>query len=289
MILSLEKVKTQAYKFRGITGQISNIFPQLNINLKKTDVIVDGADYIAAVIVNSLLWGLLFFIFIFVLLSAAGEEYNKTLLISLGLFAFTFFLFFIVLLVYPGIIAGKRAEEIDKDLVYALKDMLLEVSAGSSLYEAILTVAKSEYGIISEEFLYIIKKVDTGVPIDDAMEDLALGTSSEFLRNATWQMINALKAGSNIEGTLKEIVKTLIANQRNMIRNYAQELNVLSLIYMLFAVVIPTIATTIVIIVGPFMGLNTGPEIFLYILPVTFFTQIAILELIKSRRPAVHL
>lgn len=289
MILSLERVLAYAHRWRGITGKISNLFPQLNINLKKTDVRVDGADYIAAAIINSVIWGLLIFIFLFVLLLAVGEEYNKILLISFGSFAFAFFLFFIVLLLYPGILAGKRAENIDKDLVYALKDMLLEVSAGSSLYDAILTVAKSDYGVVSDEFALIIKKVDTGVPLDEAMEDLALRTSSEYLRNAIWQTINALKAGSNIEGTLREIVKTLIADQRNKIRNYAQELNVLSLIYMLFAVVIPTIATTIAIIVGPFLGLSTGPEIFLYILPVTFFTQIALLELIKSRRPVIHL
>ncbi|MFH0860382.1 MAG: type II secretion system F family protein [Candidatus Altiarchaeota archaeon] len=289
MIVPAKSVVVRAQRWRGITCRISNLIPQLETSLKRTDVRIRAEDYISAAIINSIIWGLLFFILIYALLTVVGEGYNRAMLMSAGAFLLAFGLFLVVLLLYPRIMAGKRAESVNKDLAYALKDMLLEVSAGSSLYDAMLNIAKSDYGVVSEEFGLIVKKVDTGVPLDDAMESLALRTSSDYLRNATWQMINALKAGSNIESTLREIVRMLIDNQRNMIRNYAQELNVLSLIYMLFAVVIPTIASTIAIIVAPFLGIAAGPRIFYFILPLTFFIQIALLELIKSRRPVIHL
>ena len=92
-----------------------------------------------------------------------------------------------------------------------------------------------------------------------------------------------------MEGVLREMVKDLTVDRKNRIRNYANELNLMVLVYMLFAVVIPTIATTLVIVLGPFMGVNMGPRVFYIILPVCFFVQVALMEFVKSRRPVVYI
>jgi len=289
MFVPLETGIKISNRFRGLTVRISNFFPKIKDDLVKTDVEVEADQYTGACIISAFVSAIFVFLIMFLLLYILGADTNMAILLSAIVGTIILILLFFVLLFYPGILAGKKAELIEKDLVYALKDMLLEVSAGASLYDAIVGTTRADYGAVSREFEKVVKRSNTGVPVENALEELALRTTSEYLRTAVWQMVNALKAGSNIEGTLSEIVKDLTANQRAKIKSYAQELNILALLYMLFSVVVPTIAITLIIVIGPFLGISASPEIFYIVLPVSFFIQIALLELIKSRRPVVHL
>jgi len=271
------------------TKKLAGFFPKLEIDLERIDVEVSPEGYAGACLLSAVLWGLIFGLPLLTVLTVLGADASQTIMMSVGAGFAIFALLFIVLLLYPGILSGKKAELINRDLVYALKDMLLEVSAGASLYDALAIIAESDYGEISKEFDKAVKAVNAGSALDTVLEELALVTPSAYLRSALWQMLNTLKAGTNIEGTLGELVKELTAAQRTKIRNYAQELNVMSLLYLLFSVIIPTIATTMIIIVGPLMGFGGGPGVFYIVLPVSFFLQLALLELIKSRRPVVNI
>ena len=289
MILSKERAKPITHKLRGFSGGIVSIFPNLRINLIEIETKIDADEYVALSFLSAFLYSLGMFSIIFVLLYVLGAVMESILTLAAISSLIIFALLFLLFLFYPGILAGKKAEQIEKDLIFALKDMLLEINSGATVYKALVEVSRADYGQVSKEFGRVARRVDTGTPIDDALEELALKTTSEHFRNSIWQIVNALKAGSDIENALRELVKDLTQEQRSKIRNYAQELNVLILLYMVFAVVIPTILTTLLIVVGPFMGLQLGPEVFYIILPVSFFIQIALVEFIKSRRPVVHL
>ena len=289
MLLPLEDGARLAKRWSAVTGVIVKAYPRIRIDLVESELGVNAEGYVGASIFSSILTGAIMAGLIFLVLLALRAELSKALLLSLMPGAATTLLFAIILLIYPGIIAGKKAEDIDKDLVFALKDMLLEVSSGASVYSALVEVSRSGYGSVSVEFEKVVKKVNVGIPVEDALGELALKTKSEHLRSSIWQIVNAIKSGSSTEGVLRELVKEMTVERRTKIKSYAQELNVMVLAYMLFAVVIPTIATTVVIILGPFLGVDVGPRVFYIILPVCFFIQLALVELVKSRRPQVYL
>ncbi|MFH1403725.1 MAG: type II secretion system F family protein [Candidatus Altiarchaeota archaeon] len=288
MIIPLKIGVRLAGKEKAIWSRAFKFYPKLKLYLMETDLEVEAEEYIGASFISALATGLLFASLVYLLLTVLGAEQDKVLFLtgSVGLVIFLLFLF--VLITYPNILAGKKAEQIERDLVFALKDMLLEVSSGASPYAALTEVANSDYGSISREIGKVVNKANVGIPVEEALEDLAVRTRSEMLKNSIWQIVNALKSGSSLEGILRELVRDLTVEQKMKIRNYAQELNVMVLIYMLFAVVIPTIATTLIIVLGPFLGIDMGPKVFYIILPVCFFIQISLMEFIKSRRPVVY-
>lgn len=289
MIIPAERVKFLTGRLRGLAGKIVEIFPKLRVELVAIEAKVRADEYVTLSFLTALLysWGM-FFLLSF-LLYFLGASLGNTVVLSSISGLVIFLLFFVLFLFYPHILAGKKAEQIEKELVFALKDMVAEINSGATVYQAIVEVSKADYGQVSQEFKKVVQKVETGTPEGEALEKLALRTTSEPFRNSLWQIINALKAGSNIKNALKELIKDLSQGKRSKIKNYARELNVMALLYMLFAVVIPTITITLLIVAGPFVGLNLGPHIFYILIPVFLFIQVALLELIKSRRPVVQL
>lgn len=79
-------------------------------------------------------------------------------------------------------------------------------------------------------------------------------------------MINSIKSGSNIKKTLKSITKELSSEQRTKIANYSRELNLWSLIYMLFAVAVPSIGSTMLVILSSFAGFGIDRPMFIFLL-----------------------
>jgi len=277
-------------KLRGFTKILASFLPGLRISLIEIDKDIDVDEYIALSIISALVYGLLLFLLIFGLLFLLGGVIDGAISMALMVGFVIYTLFFLLFLLYPSILAGKKAEQIEKDLIFALKDILLNVNSGATIYGALVEIARSEYGMVSTEIGNVVRRVNTGVSLEDALEGLALKTTSEHFKNSIWQLVNTLRAGSDMEDALRELVRNMNLEQRTRIRNYAQELNVMVLIYMLFAVVIPTIAVTLLIIIGPFLNIGMGLDLIFYlIILMSFMIQIILIEFIKSRRPVVNL
>ena len=58
--------------------------------------------------------------------------------------------------------------------------------------------------------------------MNKALEKIALESKSEYLRKTVWQIVNSLRAGASLKGTLKEIINSLTLDQRIKINNYAK-------------------------------------------------------------------
>jgi len=289
MIISVEHVKPVTHRLKGVGGVLAGIFPRLRVDLVEIESGIEADEYIALSLLSAFLYALGGFSLFSIVLYALGAALESILIPALFSGLIIFILFFFVLLFYPSILAGKKAEQIEKDLIFALKNMLLEISSGATVYRAMVEVSRAGYGQVSKELEKVVKMVNTGTPVDTALEELALRTTSGHFRKSIWQIVNALKVGSNIENSLRELIKGLVQEQRAKITNYTQELNMVVLIYMMFAVVVPTIMITLLIVICPFMGLGLGHEAFYVVLIISFFVQIALLEFIKSRRPIVYL
>lgn len=290
MIIPLEVSKKLSKPFLGIGSWLSGLFSGVKYNIEQSDVNEEPEQYFTNALLNSILFFFIFFLLLFSLMFyAKNESLNPSLLKSIEYSFLVFALIFLILIKYPRILAGKKAELLEKNLVFALKDLLLQVTSGVSLYNGLVNISKSNYGQVSIEFEKAAKAVNSGKPIEQALEEMTATTSSEFLRRVVWQLVNTLKAGASLEGALRTIIDDLSSDQKSRIRDYARELNLWSLVYMLFAVAIPTIGAVLLIILSSFAGFGISKGIFVSFIAINFAVQYIIIGFVKSRRPVVNL
>jgi flagellar protein FlaJ len=187
---------------------------------------------------------------------------------------------------YPKIKTKKRTRALEKDLPYALRDVLIEVKSGVPLYNALKTVT-SGYGEASEEFSLIIKDVDGGKSMVEAIEESIVRNPSEQYRRAMWQINNSIKSGTDISITLQSIVDSIIKDQKLKIKKYGKELNPYVLVYLLIAVVGPSLGITGLIVVSSFTGTSVDKTVYIGVLFMLVVMQTFFLNLVKSKRPEV--
>jgi len=285
--LMLIKGRAFSKPFKGFTKIIDRVVPGLGYDLQESDIEYNKTEYVASSVVNSLLFFILFFALLAFLKFTQGAGLLRAIAEGLGYGIVIFLLIFAVLLKYPKIIAGKKAELVDKHLLFALKDLQLQVTSGITLYNGMVNISKAGYGQASKEFERAAKAINTGTPMTDALERMALESKSEFLKKTTWQFINTIKAGASLKSALSTLIRDLTLDQRDKIKRFAAELNLWVLVYMLFAVAIPTIGATLLVILSSFAGFDVTRGAFISFVVVCFIVQGILIGFVKTRRPVV--
>jgi pilus assembly protein TadC len=288
MILPQKVGKDVGRMFEGLGRFLSEFTPELKSDVVLAAIDMTAEEYMAASLASALVLGAFMFICTYVplvaLALAPGSELLYAGIPSLLLGVMDF----VILVRYPRILAVKRAEMVEKDLIYGLKELLLNISAGLTLFESIKRVSESDHGLFSDDLKRVVEDTNQGMPLDESLENLALTTSSDYMRNALWQTVNAVKAGTSIKDALSGIIDSLIREQNRKIRNYIQELNVLSMVYMLFAVAVPTIITTVLVVLTSLMGTGVTENIYMMVIVVCMTIQMMLVGFIKSRRPLIY-
>jgi len=281
------------FRLRGLTSHLVRFFPDLGKNLKKTGLDFTPEDYFAYGLISYIWFALIFGgLMTFVGFNSPNPvlqgSLEKSILIgALSGFALLF-MFIILMVMMPRIQAKSKAKEIDKTLLYAMKDLLLQVNAGGTLYSAMVSIAESGYGEVSNVFDKAVRDINVGRPMKDVLEELINTTDSEYLRRSLWQMIASLRAGADLRRTLGGVIEELNDEQKSQIMSYSRELNLWSLFYMMFAVAIPTIGSTMLVILSTFAGFGVTRGTFIFFIIVCFFVQVALIMFVKTRRPVVQ-
>ncbi len=290
-------------RFVGIGGLIGRFVPGLKYDLAEAGYASTVGEYVAVSLANSFFYSLYLFFLITALMLyqshvetaffSAQTAINlismlQSLRLAFAASAFLFLVFLSFFLFYPKVQARKIAENVDRDLIYALKDIELQISSGVSLFDAMANISRADYGRVSWEFENVVKDVNAGGAIDKALERMAINTESEFMRKTIWQMITALRAGSSLDNTLKSTIATLNNYQKQQIKEFSGELNTLALVYMLFAVAVPGLGSTLLIVLSSFGGVKVSEVFYIALISGCFFVEMIIIGFIKSRRPVVH-
>lgn len=192
-------------------------------------------------------------------------------------------------LIYPKVFEARKQKEIDKNLIFALDDMLVQLSAGVPLFEIITNISNSNYGELSLEFKKIVKRISAGEPESKVINDVGKRNSSPFFRRTLWQISNGLNSGSNMMSIIKESVDNLNQEQMIQIQNYGNKLNPLIMMYMLISVIVPALSVSFMTVVISMMGLDgtMAKGMFISLFVFVVFFQIMFLGLIRSRRPSL--
>lgn len=286
--------------------RVSYILPGLKYDLETIGSDLDQGEYVALSLANALVWAVLVSLLIFLLSYAKGNITSDQLgsaLSSLGSMReflisirwtilsgiLVFVLFSAFFSYYPRVLARKIVEDVDKDLVYALKDLLLQISSGVPLFEAMVNISRSGYGTISKEFRRTVQDINAGEMQETALEKMALRTESEFLRRTIRQMLTAFRSGASLEVSLKSIIKNLQQYQYSQVKAYTYELNLWVLLFIIFSVAVPSLGIMLLVILSTFGNLTVDNGFIIGLVSFCVLCEIALIEFIKSRRPVTHM
>lgn len=190
-------------------------------------------------------------------------------------------------LAYPRIRITRRAASIDANLLPALRDLLVQINAGVSLYDAFQHLAIGEYGHVSDVMAGAVARIRSGEEQQKVIEDVGTASPSQHLRRVMHQLSNGLRGGSDLAPLLQELSEELADEQLIQLQSYGSQLNPLAMLYMLFGVIAPALSLTAVVILSSIVRLE---ELVVNILfGAVFFGflifQLAFIILIRSRRP----
>ncbi|MEM2918432.1 MAG: type II secretion system F family protein [Candidatus Altiarchaeota archaeon] len=283
MVLSLKFHKI----FLGVAKIAKNIFPDLERQLKQANIQQDAIEYISKGFLFSFLIFLFSFFCMWLIFSYFKIENNLIiLLISISTAVFSF----IFVINYPMLIVRRRVRDIEMNLFFALQSMLMQISSGETIFNAMVNISSSDkYGELSKEFRRVVEDVRTGKPIITALEEMNFRNPSRYLNEALWHIINTIKTGANLKKNLESIVYSLSKEQSNIVRVFGSQLSLLSMAYMMIAIIFPSLGTTVLLIVSSVGGLQTGlSEIHFWgFLLATLIFQFFFITIIKSKRPGI--
>jgi len=194
---------------------------------------------------------------------------------------------YVQLVAYPKVIVNRRIRDLERNLLFALRTILVQIRSGVPIFDAFVSIATGKYGQISDEFKIVIEKSRAGVPVVDTLEELAIRNPSLYFRRAIWQLLNAIKSGSDIGENLASIIDSLSKEQLVQIGRYKSILNPLAMMYMMIAVIIPSLGITVMIILSTFPGMERigNEQTFWLLLGGVVLMQFIFMSVIRSKRP----
>ena len=262
---------------------IAQKFPRLKLHLEQAQIKKTPQQYIKGVIFLTIItfFGILLSL-IFVLLKA-----EKSLFLLVFLLPLLFILFYIFMKT-PQVKAKKRVQDIDSEVVYAGRYLLVELSAGVPLFNALVNVSQ-EYKKIGRHIQDIIKRVEVGKPLDTAINEVIEITPSANFRKLMWQVMNSLRTGADVSVALEAIVEQISKEQLIEFKSYEKKLNPLVMFYLMLAVILPSLGITMLSLLSTFLGIQLSFGALVGIAIFLAFIQLMFLNMIRSARPGFSL
>jgi flagellar protein FlaJ len=276
-------VITASRKFKNVGAFLSSLFPAVHQDLMQAEYTIKLRDYCAIAFVtaatNFILTSLL------ILIIGLATEMNLTALAVVAGIIVSMATFFTVLY-YPKIIATKRARKLEQELTPALRQLLIELKSGVPLFNAMASVS-NDYGEVSVEFKKIVTKINGGTRDLDAIAEATTANPSLQFRKVLWQISNSLKVGSDLSRVLEVLVHDLTLAQMEKIKKYGQELSPWIMIYMMTAVILPSLGITMLMVLMSFLSASIPPIILPILIAFLAGFQLFFMNFVSTRRPKV--
>lgn len=226
--------------------------------------------------------------FFFFMFSVAGIN----LVFLLPVLIFSTFISFLVVIKSPITTIKKRQRELDKEVLFAGRFLLVKLYSGKPLLNCLIE-ASSGYGVAGKYFKEIVDDINMGSSIEMALENAMRYSPSEKFKMILFQINNSLRIGVDVTDALDKKLDEIAKDQLNDVRRYSKKLNSLSLFYMIIAIVIPSLGSAIITVVGSLMGMlsdkSSAQTLFYGIWIFLFMIQFIFITIFKSSRKGVHI
>ncbi len=178
---------------------------------------------------------------------------------------------------------GKRAEN---DILFAARDMIVSMRSGLPLFNAMATVSVG-YGSASKEFEKIIDRVQLGMSMDQAIEEVSEKSQSPTFKRLMLQASTSIKVGSDVVSAIQEVINDVSQERIIELRRYGQKLNAIAMFYMLFGVIFPSMGLAVASIMSTFISFFPINNNTLIIAAIGIgFLQFVFLKMVSSSRPS---
>lgn len=286
-ILPLPVMKKYSRRFVGIGVKLGKLFPNLGLYLEQANIDATEREYLSIMTMLTVVYGVFFLVVSALVFYRVFGFANITqnALLSVGVSIVLAFLFFIQISTYPLIVTKRKIRDIERNLSFALRTLLVQIKSGVSLFDGLNMLASKRYGALSEEFKKALDEINTGTSEQIALEKLAIKNPSPFFRKSLWQIVNGMRAGADISDILKETVSSITKTQIIEVNKYGAKLRLMSLFYMMIGVIIPSLGITFLMILASFPSIVVNETVFWIMLAGIIIFEFMYLGLIKSQRP----
>ncbi len=260
----------------------------LESDLRGVDIRKSPYEFVKSMMVYALVMAVAVTLMIVVLLEHFAVEPQLLILAPAMGFAIYMAMFnrFLMFPAQKNKVIGKNVE---RDILFAARDVVIGMRSGMPLYNAI-TAVSTGYGDTSKEFSRIVELVQLGMPIEQAMEETSAKSESKTFKRLMLQASVSIKAGVDVTGALQDVVDDVAQERIIDLRRYGQKLNALAMFYMLFGVIFPSMGIAVATIMSTFINIFPVTYVVL-VLALIFiaFVQLVLLNIMRTSRPVFTL
>ncbi len=256
----------------------------LEETLKKAMLNYSSESYMRLCIIAGLFVAVVFTGFGFLL--RLKKEYP--LYILFFIFIAVFLVIFQLVKSIPYFTVQNRKGALESDLLYSARHLLLKLESGSSLVNSIESVSnlKTNSSLYFKELMY---DISLGVPIEDAIEKSILTSPSPGYSKFLEEISTSLKTGADLNKTLRSTIGDITRQHLIQIQEYGKKLNPMSMFYMIFGTILPSLGTAMLVVVSSFLPgmIIIDKRILLGVAVFVLFAQVFFILAFKSLKPMV--
>ena len=242
-------------------------------------------EFVGKMLSYSLIISFVVGIAVAILFFRIGEPAPITLILAFALWFCIYQVSFNRFLLYPTQRRMAVGKLVERDVLFAARDIVVGMRSGMPLFNAIASVSTG-YGETSKEFARIVELVQLGMPMEQAMDEVSSRSESPTFKRLMLQASVSIKAGVDVTATLQDVVDEAMQERVIDIRRYGQKLNALAMFYMLFGVIFPSMGVAVLTIMSTFISIfPVTYVILLLVLVFIAFIQIVLLNLMRKARP----
>lgn len=268
----------------GIDRIIALNFPDLKKKLRSAGIHKTPEAFARDALSSSVMLTMMLTVLTFFIVLKSG----KSMMIVLIVMLVSFLIFISMSLKKVDVFISRRAKEIDKDVLFAGRFLLVKLNSGKPLINAVIDASKS-YGVANKFFKDIVHDIDLGTPLEEALNNAYITTPSKKLKKILFQINNALKIGVDVSAPLEATLEEISQEQLIEIQRYGKKLNSMIMFYMLFAIVLPSLGITLFSVIASMIAININLQLFFVVLFMLFIVQIGFLAMFKAVRPTLNI
>jgi len=272
---------------KNIIKNIAKRKPELKVKLNEAEIIYTAEEFIQQTRLSAFYMALGISVFIITMLSKF-ELVSIPIYMICILFLLIYFIIFSYLMKVPDVKIARKGKEVNKEIIFAGRFLIIELESGISLYSTMINVSNN-YEVVGKYFREIIDKVSLGTRMEDAINETIEKNPSSSLNKVLWQILNSLKTGADISQSLSSILSQISREQLIEVKEYGRKLNPLAMFFMVIAIIMPSLGITMLIIFTTFISLTIDLTALMAIALFIGFVQYMFFSMIRASRPAVEI
>jgi len=273
--------KSKAGWERRVVSVLVKQFPDLPRKLEMADMDIDPRDFVVRTILNAVVM----MVMLTIVLGMLASVFSFPLIVVALMSPLLFFVFFMMGMGTIDVRITQKAKEVDRESLFAGRDILIALKSGAPLFNALMGVRK-EYGATSREFKKIVERIDSGIPAEIALQQAYEANKAASFKRIILQILMSLRSGADVATGLETALNQISAEQVIEIKRYGQKLNPIAMFYMLFAIIMPSLGVAIGVILSSFISLDIDFGSLIVILIFLALIQYLFFTIIRSSRPS---